>query len=504
MMNLSKYQIAIKDFVIHGKGDAVIEATAGSGKTTTAVMCAQLVAQSNVLMLAFNKHIAEELGRRIPEATSATIHSIGMKTVGAGLRKRLKVSVGKYPKLVRKFTRTIEDTAEQREAFKCIEALVNFSRLTLTDLRDIDAVIRMAHLYHIENLSTDYIKAARSIIEEGKNMAVYGGEIDFTDQIWLPYHLNLQPPQKYDHVFCDEAQDLNQAQLELVLKLRSPGGRILFFGDRSQAIQGFAGANTDSIDKILSRTRATQLPLSICYRCPKKHIEIAKAIDPRIEAFDGNPEGEVIEIEPHEITKLTGIGDLIVSRKTAPLVSLCLKLIASGVAARVRGRDIAAKLVGTLEEISSLPGFEFKLFTSFLDSWRDARVDKLRRKDCSESLIETITDIAECLDVCYMNFPASSVSDLASRIEGIFDDYKAAIWLSTVHRAKGLEADNVFVLEYDRFPYSWRKMNDSDYQQERNIHFVAVTRAKQKLYTVKEQVVKPSQESVTNDKVEVF
>jgi hypothetical protein len=246
------------------------------------------------------------------------------------------------------------------------------------------------------------------------------------------------------------------------------------------------------------------LPLSICYRCPKKHIEIAKAIDPRIEAFDGNPEGEVIEIEPHEITKLTGIGDLIVSRKTAPLVSLCLKLIASGVAARVRGRDIAAKLVGTLEEISSLPGFEFKLFTSFLDSWRDARVDKLRRKDCSESLIETITDIAECLDVCYMNFPASSVADLASRIEGIFDDYKAAIWLSTVHRAKGLEADNVFVLEYDRFPYSWRKMNDSDYQQERNIHFVAVTRAKRKLYTVKEQVVKPSQESVTNDKVEVF
>lgn len=48
--------------------------------------------------------------------------------------------------------------------------------------------------------------------------------------------------------------------------------------------------------------------------------------------------------------------------------------------------------------------------------------------------------------------------------------------LSTVHKAKGLEADNVFILATERMP------NKRLGSEENNICYVAITRAKKNLY----------------------
>ena len=48
------------------------------------------------------------------------------------------------------------------------------------------------------------------------------------------------------------------------------------------SIFGFAGADNRSYQKIVERTQATELPLSLCYRCPKSHLELVNRIYPEI------------------------------------------------------------------------------------------------------------------------------------------------------------------------------------------------------------------------------
>jgi DNA helicase-2/ATP-dependent DNA helicase PcrA len=100
--------------------------------------------------------------------------------------------------------------------------------------------------------------------------------------VWLPNVLNL-PVGNYDFLCVDEAQDLNKAQLELVLKAHAEGARGIYVGDKHQAIMGFAASDHRSISNIIERTFAISLPLSICYRCPTSHIELANKIYPVIE-----------------------------------------------------------------------------------------------------------------------------------------------------------------------------------------------------------------------------
>ena len=57
-----KYQQAVCDFITDGEGSAIVEAVAGSGKTTTIVAAAKLIDRdAKCVFLAFNKSIAEEL-----------------------------------------------------------------------------------------------------------------------------------------------------------------------------------------------------------------------------------------------------------------------------------------------------------------------------------------------------------------------------------------------------------------------------------------------------------
>jgi DNA helicase-2/ATP-dependent DNA helicase PcrA len=64
------------------------------------------------------------------------------------------------------------------------------------------------------------------------------------------------------------------------------------------------------------------------------------------------------------------------------------------------------------------------------------------------------------------------------------DEKSAGVTLMTVHASKGLEFDVVFVtgLEEGLFPHSAREGEERDEEEERRLFYVAVTRAKKKLY----------------------
>src|SRR5690606_18120963 len=99
---------------------------------------------------------------------------------------------------------------------------------------------------------------------------------------------------EFDNVLVDEAQDLNVAQRILIRRMLKEGGRLIAVGDPRQAIYGFRGADSDSFRLIGEEFNATDLPLTVTFRCPKAVVAQAQRYVSHIQAHETAPEGEVI------------------------------------------------------------------------------------------------------------------------------------------------------------------------------------------------------------------
>ncbi len=500
----SQYQERIYDFVRNGTGDGIVNAVAGSGKTTTLLNAARLLTTRSSIFLAFNKHIAEELSKKLVRTpmSASTIHSVGYITL---LRyfgnDTTTLDEHKYAKLSHAW---IQDNLahlkreEKQLATKALNALANLTRATLTDPSDFEGMRSMAMHFSVDNdaftagVSLDtLIEAVSLLIEEGDRLArgkedaeEVGHVIDFMDMVYLPHTWHLPARWHANWVFVDEAQDLNAAQLDLALKCRAAGGRMLFVGDRHQAIYGFSGADSKSIDRIKARTSAMELPLSICYRCPPSHVALAKELVPEIEADPKAKEGKITNVESDKLPKLVRKGDWILCRKTAPLVELCIKLISHRIFARVKGRAIGTQLTLIVQQVSRLSGYSWPKFGQFLEEYEQQQKEKLQQFEYSASEVEDLEDRVAAVKVCYEMFEAKDASDLCRQIDGIFNDGKPDVLLSTVHRAKGLEANRIFLLNPHEMPLKWPNQQAWQLEQEQNIKYVALTRAQSELYFV--------------------
>jgi len=254
------------------------------------------------------------------------------------------------------------------------------------------------------------------------------------------------------------------------------------------SIYGFAGACSDSIERIIKRTKAIVLPLSICYRCPSKHVALAKTIVTQIKAAPDAEEGIVENIPYNKVSEIVREGDLIVSRCTAPAVKLCIELIGKRIPARVRGRDIGRSLTAIVREVATHPDFDFKKFGKFLDEYRSTKIAKLEQKKNSQAQIESLCDRISGIIVCWEAFNSPTLEEFCNEIENLFSDSRSSVILSTVHRAKGLEEKRVFILRPDQLPLRYPNQQSWELEQEYNLRYVALTRAKEALYFVEDEV----------------
>ena len=481
----SEFQQRIFGFVkdrAPAKKHGIVNAVAGSGKTTTLELASKLLPVDG-LFCAFNKHIAESLAKRLNGRMRATtIHSIGMSALYSGLGTRPQVDDSKYWTIIREYMLSApRDLKAEDKAVSRLNQMVRFARLTLTDYTDLDRLLIMANRYGVE--WSDHIAAAVApIIDRGRLVAKETGMIDFTDMLSLPHYLNLRP-RSYPFVFVDECQDLSSAGLELVMKCIQSGGRSLWVGDPCQSIMQFAGADSQSYAAIRERTDAVELPLSICYRCPTTVINLARDIVPHIQARPNAPAGAVRQVNEDALLGARE-GDLIMSRRNAPLVKHCLRLIRKGVQARVRGRDIGEELADTVNEIGGRLTRYFDL-PHAVEKYRTHHTKLLDAANARDDQFEMLADTCDAILECFTGFSdCKSVGDLARKIESIFSDVNAAIWFSSVHRAKGLEADRTFILGYDSLGRARASASVEQAQQERNLKYVSITRAKAIMHKV--------------------
>lgn len=503
----SKHQVDIYDRVGNTNDSLLIEAVAGSGKTTTIVEAVKLLPKRiRAIFVAFNKSIADELGSRLPDhIESSTLHSVGLKAWRSLAGDKIKIDVKKIYAImdqdfICKEIMTSEFTGTVRYKVKALVGLMKNHGMVPPTMRDyiglapcedIDIRMLMRH-YDIDfNLSKDGLtryeynkmvsefeaklfRLCRRILEVNiKNTTT----LDFDDMLYFPVIAASQIRfPKYHVVMVDEAQDVSQIQRVILKNIIRQDGRLIAVGDSAQAIYGFRGADSKSLQSIADDFNTISLPLSICYRCPKSVIEIAKKYVPQIEAFEGAPDGEVADIGPYNRDNMDGFekGDYIVCRNVAPLVKCAFALISNRKPCAIKGKDIGATIKSLIKSLkpTCIPELKQRL--------RDWEANEKRKmlEDDPQANISYIEDRADSVRTFIDCSKASTVDEVCASVDAMFSDkVDGAIILSTIHKAKGLENDRILFLDSNLIPskyatQEWQK------QQETNLLYVAVTRAK--------------------------
>ena len=487
----SKYQQALYDAMLEGKHNIICSAVAGAGKTTSIINSLNLLsAVDSKIFLAFNKAIVEELKKKItaPNTTVQTLHSAGFSAMMRTYKSKLDTY--KYSNFLKdsiyllSTTISVDTPSDEVSAFKRrVLRLLDLSRAG--SLNNADDIIDCA-MDHDIDLSGDEAEVVLKLMNWGIDQTA---KIDFCDMIWITVIKNLRV-QTYDWVFIDECQDLSPMQNKLFQMMIEPkSGKFIAVGDRAQSIQYFAGAGNDSFDNIKNLPNTIELPLSICYRCPKAVVAKAKELVPQIEAADWAEEGIVETVTDLKKAKA---GDMILSRVTSELAKCCMKYIRAGIPAYVKGKDIGNGLKSIIKRskktnINDLFAFLadelYKIQTATAKklkiSIEEAKDDK--RYIAFEDKINTLSVIADgCEDT----------GAIILKIDKLFKDSDKGICFSTIHKSKGLEADNVFIIALNKLPLKRAMKNPIQAQQEWNLYYVAITRARRALYLVDEETSK--------------
>jgi DNA helicase-2/ATP-dependent DNA helicase PcrA len=309
---------------------------------------------------------------------------------------------------------------------------------------------------------------------------------DYTDMIENFIVSELCP--KYDVVFIDEAQDLSPIQWKMFDILKKNSKHVILAGDDDQAIYGWAGADV----KRFQQEPAKEIVLPQSYRVPKMVQHIADNILSKI------PDERRLE-KKWKARDEDGSVQLVTSIEDVPLHEGKWLVLA-------RYNDKLIKLKPVLRDMGIY--FEYKNRKSYKTRLYDAIQNYTRWTNGSQLSISECKDLFEYFD---KQFPEKEerMYDLKefgySPTQQWFEVFEtepedslyirnmlqggeklskeARVKLSTIHSAKGGEADNVLlILDNTKMIREAAEKSLDKEDEENRVWYVGVTRTKQNLY----------------------
>ena len=551
----STYQQNILDFFLNNpQSNMLVNALAGSGKSTTACMLSEHSKTSD-LYIAFNASVVEEFKKKIknPKTKVMTMHSLAYsimlynveqeskdseeKPKGFGSqRSKRTVSLDNFKphkildeEITKRYGRYIE-FAKRGFLKDNYVNLYNLCRLTLTDMssnKDVSRLIddHVLFLYYgDEGYSAPDISEITSTLKildtKSRQQFETQGIIDFTDMLWITFNKlkydNWEVPYwaLYTNIYCDEVQDFSNIQLNFLKFIKRAKGRYVFIGDFHQAIYNFAGANAQAfnqIPKMFAPVETFDLP--ICYRCAKSHLSrVNREYGIPILPCDDAPLGFVKTIDKNKISEYAKAGDMVISRKNKWIAEVVLDLARNGTPIFIEDKEMVGAIkrqilsskctsVGTLEKFLQkvISNYNKKLFEIVSKNVREGGHEEERLEAVAEtnSKIDNTSFLLEILEGYLENHTSSdSVSKFSDFVDKLLNTTPSpdCVRLCSIHKAKGLEATNVFVLNEAKINFDFRNSKEQNVQ-EKNLSYIATTRAKEGLYLVKE----PSKTTTTKN-----
>ncbi len=466
-------QAAIIEAAVSTSDNLLVSALAGAAKTSTLVMVATALKKTSTLCLAFNKRIATEMSERLPgNCESMTLNSLGHRVWGQALGKRLVVNTGKNYKILSALIEALP-RSEKNEAWGIFS-----DTLKAVASGKSAGYIPDGHFENAKRLRSDDDFFAsldeepsalqERLIREATIESIrraWKGEIDFDDQIFMPTLFPASFPQ-YPLVLIDEAQDLSPLNHATLRKLAKK--RLIAVGDECQSIYGFRGADQDSMAKLRNSFSMQQMILSISFRCPQSVVREAQWRAPHMRWPDWAKPGEVRSLSSWSLEDLPESA-VMICRNNAPIFSMAIRLLKAGRYAEIVGNDVGKNLIKTMKKLGHERMSQGEVFAA-IDSWTAAKLAKSR----SPGRVE---DQAECMRVFAEQ--GNDLRDAITYAEHIMAA-KGSLLLMTGHKSKGLEFNDVFIL--DR-----HLVRVDKHQQEANLLYVMQTRAKERLTYVESE-----------------
>jgi DNA helicase-2/ATP-dependent DNA helicase PcrA len=487
----SPQQLGVFVAVTTPGGNLEIKAVAGSGKTTTLVECCARM-MGRVAFAAYNRKIADEIKVRVSQfgnVTAGTFHSFGLTAWKEFCgNPRVKVESGKG----RILAAQLGQAWELRKFTSKALAFAKSAMLLPSDSDDWFEQVFTHHdvwdelddsLTYSDGIAGVKALLSASIIESEKL-------IDFEDMLYMPLICDAKFPQ-YDWVLIDEAQDSNRGRREIASRMLKPGsGRLVAVGDPHQAIYGFTGADNDAMEIIRAQMKCEELPLTVSYRCPQAVVRHAQKYVSHIEAAPDALEGHVHEIDERQFWKdkdLLQKDDAILCRNTKPLIDLAFELIRNNIGCHVEGREIGESLIklvekfksaGTLAQLTEdLHDYKVMEMTKLINKGQDAKAAGV------EDRVDTLLVVIESLN------PWADPLEVKLKLSVLFGDTtpgqpSPSLTLATIHKSKGREWDRVWIWGANKYQPSRFAKKDWQKQQETNLRYVSITRAKKELVEV--------------------
>ena len=491
----------------------IIDAAPGSGKTSTMIAGLNILSggkpewegtieqkaiwhamrghYSSIGFQAFNKSIATEIQERVPSNVKAsTFHAFGfnvlrengykLKPNGNNVQYIVKDIQG-YGKKDRQKTNDYRNGIVVSKVVSLLKNHLMEATPANVNLMIDNFNINVPKGVLIEDVITLSNKAIQRCLEIEPNKSSY---IDFDDMLWLPLMLDLDfSPVKFDLLIADEIQDANKIQHELTLR---SGSRLICVGDRRQSIYQFRGADSQSMDtlkKALAETErgVIELSLQTTFRLPLSGVENVKSYAPDLCASDSAIEGEIKNSTVG--TMKPQPGDLVLSRINVNIFSKAFSLLREKIPVRIQGRDFGKQVKNLLETICDKAVGLAEIQQRLSEYEKQERM-RLMQRTFPERAINELEEKMNCLYSLIGG--CKDLAEMYQTLDELFNEDMSrnkVVLLSTIHRAKGMEADVVWFLEPQLIPHKLAE-TESEIKQEMNLKFVAETRHKHTLVYV--------------------
>ncbi len=307
----------------------------------------------------------------------------------------------------------------------------------------------------------------------------------------------VEPERIYKCVLViDEAQDMDADDFELVRALMqvNDGMRVIAVGDDDQNIYEFRGSSSRFMKELITRYDARMYELVENYRSDANIVRFANAFARNIYGRLKNN-----EIKPHS----EHAGEVVLFRHQSPFMehpvtdnlihnapkgSSCIMTSTNEEALRILGlltrKNIHAKLIQTNDGINLYNLLEVRYFLKKLpdskstpvildEDWEKAK-SMLQKEYATSTCLENVMNMIETFE----KFNEKKYwTDLElfikeSQFEDFYPEQKGSVFVSTIHKTKGREFDEVYMM-----------LNETETSKQEKLRalYVGFTRARKRL-----------------------
>jgi len=460
-------QQAIIDACVGG-GDLVVEAGAGTGKTSTLRMVASAMPGRRGLYVAFNKVTADEAKRSFPASIDCrTAHSLAYRATSDGLKARLngpRVPADRSAEVLR-ILEPLRVHAELllnpgTQARLAIEAVGQFCYSA-------DREVGAHHVKVPKGLSEREERLLREAVlpyarAAWEDVCSPRGQLHFAHDHYLKQWALTNPRLKADYVLLDEAQDSNPVIAHLVQSQQN--AQRIAVGDSNQAIYSWRGA----VDALATWPAQQRLQLTTSWRFgPAVAAEANKwlaLLGAPMRLTGSGPASRVVDggLE-HPKALLCRTNGEAIRRAMLALANNRRPALAGGGAAIKSMAEAAI----TLQKGKGCSHPELLAFTSW---------DQLRQYVNTEKSAGELRTFVRLID-------SHGPQEILKAVGQLVSERGADVTISTAHKAKGREWDTVAVCDdFDEpKPDEATGLVAPPRREDQMLAYVTVTRAKKTL-----------------------